>query len=156
MSLNKTLDRLFDEVRREAKRNAEFADRLDAVLRAHVSRRDVDDLDADAEPERAPDCLAEESAASQTDATAVQAPAPVDGAASALALNPAGFYKREGEAALMEALAQLSADDLIALVAEHNLDPSGAAAGLDRAGVAAYILVQARRRAERDDRMFDY
>ena len=43
MSLNKTLDRLFDEIRREAKRNPEFADRLDAVLRLHDSRRDVGD-----------------------------------------------------------------------------------------------------------------
>ena len=43
MSLNKTLDRLFDEIRREAKRNPDFADRLDAVLRLHDSRRDVPD-----------------------------------------------------------------------------------------------------------------
>ena len=35
MSLNKTLDRLFDEIRREAKRNPAFADRLDAVLQLH-------------------------------------------------------------------------------------------------------------------------
>ena len=41
MSLNKTLDRFFDEIRREARRNQAFADRLDAVMRAHVSRRDV-------------------------------------------------------------------------------------------------------------------
>ena len=41
MSLNKTLDRLFDEIRREAKRNPDFADRLDAVLQRHDSRRDV-------------------------------------------------------------------------------------------------------------------
>jgi hypothetical protein len=43
MSLNKTLDRLFDEIRREAKRNPDFADRLDAVLQRHDSRRDVPD-----------------------------------------------------------------------------------------------------------------
>src|SRR5262245_12904840 len=53
MSLNKTLDRLFDEIRREAKRNPDFADRLDAVLRAHVSRRDVAD-EVIAEIEAAP------------------------------------------------------------------------------------------------------
>ena len=41
MSLNRTLDRLFDEIRREAKRNPDFADRLDAVLQRHESRRDV-------------------------------------------------------------------------------------------------------------------
>ncbi len=43
MSLNKTLDRLFDEIRREAKRNPDFANRMDAVLRLHDSRRDVPD-----------------------------------------------------------------------------------------------------------------
>ena len=43
MSLNKTLDRLFDEIRREAKRNPDFANRLDAVLQLHDSRRDVPD-----------------------------------------------------------------------------------------------------------------
>jgi hypothetical protein len=41
MSLNKTLDRLFDEIRRVAKRNPDFANRMDAVLRLHDSRRDV-------------------------------------------------------------------------------------------------------------------
>ena len=39
MSLNKSLDRLFDEIRREAKRNPDFADRLDAVLRVHEAER---------------------------------------------------------------------------------------------------------------------
>src|SRR5690348_8134514 len=109
MSLNKTLDRLFDEIRREAKRNPEFADRLDAVLRLHDSRRDVEDgviEDVGREAEAAPE------------AAAVPAPAPTPAAAKpkrakgATAgqpapplLNPVGIYKRAGEDGLTTALA---------------------------------------------------
>ncbi len=145
MSLNKTLDRLFDEIRREAKRNPEFADRLDAVLRTHASRREATETEFE-------DSVADIAAA----AAMVAAPAPVPDMESPQALNPAGFYKREGEAALVEVLAGLDEDALQALIEEHNLDPSGAADGLDREGVTAHILAQAKRRAERDERMFDY
>jgi hypothetical protein len=123
MSLNKTLDRLFDEIRREAKRNPEFADRLDAVLRLHDSRREVEEA-----------VLA-----------AVQA-----------GLNPAGLYKREGEAALQAALASHDLEALRALVAEHNLDPSGVTPELSRDALAAHVLAQAKARAERDEKMFEY
>src|SRR6185369_9374841 len=106
MSLNKTLDRLFDEIRREAKRNPEFADRLDAVLRLHDSRRDVDE-----------EVIEEAARDGQAEAPA-QAPAPAKptprkskaapGAAAAQRapplLNPVGIYKRSGEAALSTAL----------------------------------------------------
>jgi hypothetical protein len=140
MSLNRTLDRLFDEIRREAKRNPDFADRLDAVLRAHDSRRDV------------PDELIEAAAD-------VAKPEPVTGSASsfaAVAINPVGLFKRAGEDGLAQALGSLDEPALVALVIEHNLDPSGAAAKLDRDGLAAHILTQAKRRAERDEKMFDY
>lgn len=162
MSLNRTLDRLFDEIRREAKRNPEFADRLDAVLRTHISRRDIGDLEdveaelqfsaqgetpTGAEPDPAPKVTPEASPAAKERA---------NGASHAPALNPAGFYKREGEAALEAALSGLGEAELRALIVEHNLDPSGAAGALDREGVAAHILAQAKRRAERDDKMFDY
>jgi hypothetical protein len=140
MSLNRTLDRLFDEIRREAKRNPEFADRLDAVLRAHDSRRDL------------PEALIEVAAA-ESRASAGQASPPPPLTPS---LNPVGLFKRAGEQGLAEALAALDQPALVALVVEHNLDPSGAAAKLDRDGLAAHILAQAKRRAERDDKMFDY
>lgn len=132
MSLNKTLDRLFDEIRREARRNPEFADRLDAVLRSHESRREVEE-----------DVLEE---------AAREAPA----AQAARAINPAGLYKREGEEALLAVLAAQDMNALQALVAEHNLDPSKVTAALSRDELAAHVLAQAKRRAERDEKMFDY
>ncbi|HRP12362.1 MAG TPA: hypothetical protein PLK37_15135, partial [Terricaulis sp.] len=78
------------------------------------------------------------------------------GASKPPALNPAGLYKREGEDALTEALAALDHASLRALVAEHNLDPSGAAANMDAAELVTHIVAQAKKRAERDEKMFDY
>jgi hypothetical protein len=147
MSLNKTLDRLFDEIRREAKRNPDFANRLDAVMRAHASRRDVPE-------EVAEDVTREEAPPSAPKPQPVRKP--IVQSAPAPSLNPAGLYKREGEDALVAALAPFDAPALSALIAEHNLDPSGAAAGLDRAALAAHIVIQAKRRAERDEKLFDY
>jgi hypothetical protein len=174
MSLNKTLDRLFDEIRREAKRNPEFADRLDAVLRLHDSRRDVADEVVEVVassspasgggPERsegegqvAPPFKKQRResplshSAAQPDSSRAGG-----GALQTPALNPAGLYKREGEDALTAALAALDAATLRALVVEHNLDPSGATGEMDEAELATHIIAQARRRAERDDKMFDY
>lgn len=146
MSLNKTLDRLFDEVRREAKRNPEFANRLDAVLQRHESRRDVpEDVLADVAPE-------EPVKAKTKAAKPVASPAPK----SAPALNPAGVYKKDGEDALTAALVALDAASLFALVAEHNLDPADETPGMDEAELVAHIVAQAKRRAERDEKMFDY
>jgi hypothetical protein len=151
MSLNKTLDRLFDEIRREAKRNPVFADRLDAVLRLHGSRRDVDEAAMEA---------AARGAGEAQPAVIPAAPQPPQPASPLIGpapdLNPAGLYKREGEDALTETLAALDLAALQALVAEHNLDPSGVAAEMDAAELVAHIVVQAKKRAERDDKMFDY
>ena len=71
-------------------------------------------------------------------------------------LNPVGIYKRSGEAALSTALSTQELPALRALVAEHNLDPSGETEALDRDALAAHVVVQAKRRAERDEKMFDY
>ena len=156
MSLNKTLDRLFDEIRREAKRNPEFADRLDAVLRLHDSRRDVgeeviDDIKrearVDAPPPAPAPSVASAKPASKRARTSQPAP-PL--------LNPVGIYKRSGEDALSSALSTQELPALRALVAEHNLDPSGETEALDRDALAAHVVVQAKRRAERDEKMFDY
>jgi hypothetical protein len=72
------------------------------------------------------------------------------------AINPAGLYKREGEAALKKALEGQELSALRALVAEHNLDPSGVTSALTRDELATHIVAQAKRRAERDEKMFDY
>lgn len=163
MSLNKTLDRLFDEIRREAKRNPAFADRLDAVLRLHDSRREVDDETLEAvAPQSSParGGSAERSEGEGEVAKTKRRAAPPQSALpqqpAAPALNPAGLYKRAGEDALTEALVALDLPALRALVAEHNLDPSGAAAALDAPELVTHIVAQAKKRAERDERMFDY
>ena len=45
---------------------------------------------------------------------------------------------------------------LRALVTEHNLDPGGVTSTLTRDELATHIVAQAKRRAERDEKMFDY
>lgn len=162
MSLNKTLDRLFDEIRREAKRNPDFADRLDAVLRLHESRRDVaDEVIEDIASAPAGDAKATErvvptpkKAVAPASGRPTTAPSAKPGAAPAL--NPAGLFKREGEEALAAALADLEVAQLRALIAEHNLDPAALTGGFDRPTLADFILNSAKSRAKRDDAMFDY
>ena len=151
MSLNKTLDRLFDEIRREAKRNPAFADRLDAALRAHGSRREVDEAAIEAARAGIAPARTKRSPAEPTPAL----PEPVR-PATAPPLNPVGFYKRVGADALKALLAERALEDLQALVGEHNLDPSGVTNDLSRDELAEHILAQAKRRAERDEKMFDY
>jgi hypothetical protein len=158
MSLNKTLDRLFDEIRREAKRNADFANRLDAVLRLHDSRRDVPEaVVEDVVAQEAPVPPASSRQKKKAPAAAPETPA---GKAvqetTAPALNPAGLYRKGGEEALAAALAGQDLGALRALVAEHNLDPSGVTPSLTRDELATHIIDQAKRRAERDEKMFDY
>ncbi|MBI1251098.1 MAG: hypothetical protein GC189_06485 [Alphaproteobacteria bacterium] len=147
MSLNRTLDRLFDVIRREARRNPAFADQLDAVLRAHLSRREVDDeaLERAHEPAAPP--------VKNGKAKPLSAPAPMR-----IELNPVALYLREGEEALRAELEEpaYERDALLTLVSEHNLDPGGEAGGLERADLAELIVARARRRAERDRKLFDY
>ncbi|MBP6690278.1 MAG: hypothetical protein KA153_09825, partial [Hyphomonadaceae bacterium] len=141
MSLNKTLDRLFDEIRREAKRNPDFADRLDAVLQRHDSRRDVPDdvLEEVAQPEAPPVAAAPKSKRSKS-----SVPEPVAQPANAAPdLNPAGVFRKDGEEGLASALAGQDLSALRALVAEHNLDPSGVTPSLTRDELAAHIVAQA-------------
>jgi hypothetical protein len=167
MSLNKTLDRLFDEIRREAKRNPDFANRMDAVLRLHDSRRDVPDgvvediassspasgggADTGAKPAEAEGRVAPVEAPKP-----ITAPTKTKKGEPAPDINPAGLYKREGEAALSAVLQGQKLTALRALVTEHNLDPSGVTSTLTRDELAAHIVDQAKRRAERDEKMFDY
>jgi hypothetical protein len=172
MSLNKTLDRLFDEIRREAKRNPDFADRLDAVLRLHGSRRDVgEEVIEDVEqvsssacgggPERSEGegvSPSNHGAPPLSQSAAQPDGSPASGGANSGApvFNPVGYYKREGEDALAAALGAHDLPTLQALVAEHNLDPSCETTSLDRDALAAHVITQAKRRAERDEKLFDY
>jgi hypothetical protein len=179
MSLNKTLDRLFDEIRREARRNAGFADRLDAVLRAHDSKRDVDE--ALIEEVQAPNSSpASGGSPERSEGKGVSPPEPSGplthpaprpagkGAKRAAtptapapsltspSFNPVGFFQREGADALAATLETHDRAALIALIAEHNLDPGEETTDLDRDALAAHVLAQAKRRAERDSKLFDY
>ncbi|MEZ5959522.1 MAG: hypothetical protein R3C30_03720 [Hyphomonadaceae bacterium] len=160
MSLNKTLDRLFDEIRREAKRNPEFADRLDAVLQRHDSRRDVPDEVLEDVAKGEPAAAPPKSKRNKPNAVVPSAPQPPEAVAPPVGLapdiNPAGIFRKSGEDGLSAALADQDLSALRALVAEHNLDPSGVTPSLTRDELAAHIISQAKRRAERDEKMFDY
>ena len=158
MSLNKTLDRLFAEIRRETRRNPAFADRIDAVLKAHETRRDGPTLDALSD-EADLDASAHPVNGSAVNGSHVEAPAEdqkSEAAADALKINPVGMIQREGEEALAAALAPFDASALRLLVREHNLDPSGDAGSLERDALAAHIVAHAKRRVERDRKLFDY
>jgi hypothetical protein len=142
MSLNRTLRRLFVEVRREARRNPEFAARLDAALRAHGAAGDVG------------------SPALETPLpTLERSTAVAEGAGGSAAmpeLNPVALLVRDGEDALTEALIALPDAALQRLLSEHNLDPAGAAEGLAGPNLVAHIVAQAQKRVERDRKLFDY
>jgi hypothetical protein len=118
------------------------------VLQRHDSRRDVsDEVMDDVAPDEAP-----VKKAKPAKPVVVEAAAP----AKAPALNPAGVYKKDGEDALTAALVALDSAALRALVEENNLDPAGETPGMDEAELVAHIVAQAKKRAERDEKMFDY
>jgi hypothetical protein len=149
MSLNKSLSRLFDEVRREAKRNPEFADRLDAIFRAHESAREVAEEIVEAE----------RAQGEPVDRASSDAPSPSQPGASEDArsqLNPVAFFTREGADALKLALGKFTKPALEHLVSEHNLDPSGSTTGLPKPALVDHIIAQAQKRVERDRKLFDY
>lgn len=137
MSLNRTLERFFDEVRKEARRNPTFAARLDGVLRVHTSRLEASE------------------SAGEADEPMAQAPTPASAAAPG-DFNPVGVLMRDGEEALVAALADRDQETLLELLSEHNLDPTGEAAQFDRAQLVEHILAQAQKRVERDKKLMSY
>lgn len=128
MSVLRTLDRLHRAVRLEAKRNPDFAARLEHALRAYANP----DLADDPEPD--------------------DASAPVEVAA----FNPTALLGKDGEEALRAALKPLSDSAVRALLAEHNLDPAGLSAALSGGELADHVVAQAQKRIERDKKLFDY
>lgn len=151
MSLNKSLNRLFDEIRREAKRNPDFADRLDAIFQAHDSARDVPDALVDAER-----ATPEAEVAQAPSAASIVTPPIGSDAARPAELNPVAFFTREGADALKVALGKFTKPALEHLVSEHNLDPAGAATNLPKPALVDHIIAQAQKRVERDRKLFDY
>lgn len=158
MSLNKTLDRLFDEIRREAKRNPDFANRLDAVLRLHESQRDVPDEVLEEVGASGPPASSRPVKAEKPKFKPIEAPpaSRMPAVQTAPSLNPVGLFRREGEDALTEALIAIDGAALKALIVEHNLDPAGETGAMNDAERVAHIVAQAKRRAARDEKMFDY
>jgi hypothetical protein len=97
-----------------------------------------------------------EAARPHTPTLATLRPEPRHGAAPAL--NPISFLSREGEEALRRELAGagFSREGLERLVAEHNLDPAGLAAGADKSALIEQIVSGAKKRVARDKALFDY
>jgi hypothetical protein len=131
VSVLRTLDRLHRVVRLEAKRNPAFAARLEHALRAYANPELGDDPNTDEAPPAAPTVeLAQ--------------------------FNPTALLGKGGEDALREALAPLGDNEIRALLAEHNLDPAGLGAALNGPDLADHVVAQARKRIERDKKLFDY
>ena len=148
MSLNRTLDRFLTEIRREAKRNPAFAERMDAVFRAHSSGRDVSEEALEA-------VTAEPEVGSPPESPV----SPVSHAPPPVALpNPVGVLQKDGEAGLRSVLGAkgVTAEALRGLIAEHNLDPAGQAEGAPKAALIDLIAWAAQRRIDRDKKLFDY
>jgi hypothetical protein len=165
MSLNRALTELFKAIREEAARNPEFAARLGeaiAIYKPPKRKRKpapapapppAKPFDLEASLARAPLPEAVDAAAVAEDQVFSPPPAP-----PTPSLNPIAFFSREGEDALRQELngQVYSREALAALVAEHNLDPAGAAEGADKAGLIEQIVAQAKKRVARDKALFDY
>lgn len=127
MNLNRTLERLFRSVRAEAARNPAFAAELERAL-------------SEFRPRRAP---------ARRVAPPPEPPKPPP-------INPIAALRRDGAAGLRAALAPLSAPQLLALLAEHNLDPSGAGVSEAAPELVERLVKAAERRVARDQSLFAY
>lgn len=147
MSLNRALAELFKVVREEAAGNPEFALKLEEALSVYRPSKALKQAArAKLKPQSAPPPVAPAPAIVE----------PIPEAPVAPAINPISIFANQGEAALRSALAEPSREALAALVAEHNLDPAGQAEGADRDGLIEQIVAQAKKRVERDSKLFDY
>jgi hypothetical protein len=146
MSLNRALTELFKVVREEAAGNPAFALKLEEALSVY---RPSKALKQAAKARLKPMPVAPGPAPAPVEPAEQEEPA-------APGINPISIYTSQGEAALRTALAEPSREALAALVEEHNLDPAGEADGADRDGLIEQIVSQARKRVERDSKLFDY
>ncbi len=156
MSLNRALAELFKVVREEAATNPGFALKLEEALSVYrpskalkqAARAKVQPRPPEAKP------LVEPVVAAQPQPVEIEPAEPEPIAAPAI--NPVSIFSNQGEEALRSALAAPSREALVALVAEHNLDPAGQAEDADRDGLVEQIVTQAKKRVERDSKLFDY
>ncbi len=157
MSLNQALNEILRAIREEVAQNPRFKKRLEEALAAYQPQR------------RRARALSPAGAAQRPTPTPTSAPAPaappppVEPAPAPLppaaeTLNPIALFSRVGEEGLRAALAGpgLSRAALAALVEEHNLDPAGTVAEAETPALIEQIVAQARKRVERDRRLFDY
>lgn len=157
MSLNRALAELFKVVRDEAASNPAFALKLEEALSAYRPSKAFKQA-ARAKvrpppPKPSTPVEAEPIGAAAPEPETIEEIAEVE---AAPAINPVAIFSTGGEDALRIALAGPSREALAALVAEHNLDPAGQAEGADRDGLVEQIVAQARKRVERDSKLFDY
>lgn len=136
-SVTKKLRRLFVEIRREAKRNPEFAARLDEALSSFASSDDALEMVL---PSASP---------------AEPAPAAKAGG-EAITINPMVVARSAGAQALRSALDDFNEPALRGLIEEHNLDPAGETSALAADDLIAHIVLVAERRLARDQKLFDY
>jgi hypothetical protein len=154
MSLNRALAELFKVVRDEAASNPAFALKLEEALSVY---RPSKALKQAARARVAPKASEPKPVIFEPAPEAAPTPAPVaQPAEAAPAINPVSIFSRDGEDALRSALAEPTREALVALVAEHNLDPAGQAGDADRDGLIEQIVSQAKKRVERDSKLFDY
>ena len=157
MSLNKALGELFKVIREEAAANPEFALKLEQAMAVYKpSKRAKQAAREKIAPRPAP---AKPEAAETPEAELFDPPAaPVKPDMVAPALNPVAMLGKEGEEALRAELEEgpYSAASLAALAAEHNLDPLGLADPADKQSLVDQIVAQAKKRVQRDAKLFDY
>ena len=144
MSLNRTLERLFRAIRCEVARNPAFAGELEAALREYRPR--IGPTRPLASPPKPAPAL---SPAGTKPVISLPAKPP---------LNPIAFARREGVDGLRGELLSGVYDEsaLRVLLEEHNLDPAGAARDEGFAELVERLTEQARRRLERDQKLFAY
>lgn len=182
MSLNRTLERLFRAIRCEVARNPAFAGELEAALREYRPRigpaRPLASLpkpvhlqqkssrgfvSGNAQDQSIVASDPGKSSSDFPDDAIMPAPSPA-GTKPVVSrpvkplLNPIAFARREGVDGLRGELLSGEYDEstLRVLLEEHNLDPAGAARDEGFAELVERLTEQARRRLERDQKLFAY
>lgn len=151
MSLQRALTELFKVIREEANANPEFALKLEEALGTYrpskaAKRAALKRVSPGAPPKPVPRPVE-------------GPPAPKGAPAPTITLNPVSVLTQSGEEGLRSVLAEdgYSAETLAALAAEHNLNPAGTtASSADKSAWIEQIVAQAKKRVERDSKLFDY
>jgi hypothetical protein len=161
MSLQRALTELFKVIREEANTNPEFALKLEEALGTYrPSKRAKQRARERASPNTPrpmqPPRPAFEPPSEVPVTIPEEAPPP---AGIVHGLNPVSVLSQQGEDALRATLGDdgYSAETLAAIASEHNLNPAGTTAdSADKGAWIEQIVAQAKKRVERDSKLFDY